>query len=89
MYLLTPARSYRVELFSCRLIEAKDWLFSTSFFDPGDYQIYLDRAVAQSYWQCDTPASADSPTLTLVTCSYYPYAKNPRLLLHGRMIPIE
>ena len=89
MYLLTEKQSYRVELFSCRLVEGKDSYFETRFDSDADYQLYLDRAVAQSYWQSATVPSAEYSTLTLVTCSYYPYVTEPRLLLHGQLIPIE
>lgn len=88
MYLLTPERNYRVELFACRTVHSEEKYFETCFESKTAFQRYLNKAVEQSYWQPDATPGTDNPTLTLVTCSTYGNANNPRLLLHGVLVPI-
>lgn len=89
MYLLTPARNYRVELFACRTVHSEEKYFETSFENKSAFQRYLNKAVEQSYWQPAAKPGTDNPTLTLVTCSTYENTNNPRLLLHGVLVPIS
>ena len=89
MYLLTPQQNYRVELFACRTVHSEEKYFETCFESKTAFQRYLNKAVEQSYWQPDATPGTDNPTLTLVTCSTYENANNPRLLLHGVLVPIS
>lgn len=89
MYLLTPEQNYRVELFACRTVHSEEKYFETSFESKTAFQRYLNKAVEQSYWQPEAKPGTDNPTLTLATCSTYENADNPRLLLHGVLIPIS
>ncbi|MEA4940465.1 MAG: class B sortase [Christensenella sp.] len=89
MYLLTPEQNYRVEIFACRTVHSEDKYFETCFESKNAFQRYLNKAVEQSYWQSDTTVNTDNPSLALVTCSTYTNADNPRLLVHGCLIPIS
>ncbi len=88
MYLLTPEKTYLVELFACRTVRGDMKYFETSFESPEEYEKYLNKAVGQSYWQTDMRPDVNHATLTLVTCSSYNHADNPRLMLHGRLAEI-
>jgi len=88
MYLLTPKQNYRVELFACRTVHSEGKYFETSFENKEVFRRYLNKAVEQSYWQADLSAGTDTPSLTLATCSTYANADNPRLLVHGYLVPI-
>lgn len=88
MYLLTPKQNYRVELFACRTVHSEEKYFETSFESKDIFHRYLNKAVEQSYWQADLSVGANYPSLTLVTCSTYANADNPRLLVHGYLVPI-
>lgn len=88
MYLLTPARSYRVEVFACRTVHSEEKYFETAFKSADDFQRYLNKALEQSYWQPGFPVRANGPTLTLATCSAYANANDPRLLVHGLLVPV-
>ena len=89
MYYLTPEQNYRVEIFACRTVNAEAKYFTTHFSDDDAYRRYLDKAVEQSYWSAPVPPSAEYNTLTLVTCSVYEGLQDPRLLVHGRLVPLS
>lgn len=88
MYLLTPEQNYRVDLFACRTVHSEEKYFETSFPNKTAFQRYLSKAVEQSYWQPDFEPGTGHPSITLVTCSTYENADNPRFLLHGILVPI-
>jgi len=88
MYLLMPDRNYRVEIFSCRTVHAEQQYFKLWFNDDAEYREYLDKAVKQSYWTPPVVPETDLPILTLATCSTYNGDDEPRLLVHGRLVPI-
>lgn len=89
MYLLMPDRSYRMEIFSCRTVHAEQQYFKLWFNDSSEFTSYLDKAVKQSYWTPTFMPDTSYPILTLATCSTYVGDDEPRLLVHGRLVPIE
>ena len=90
MYLITEQQSYRVEIFACRTVSAdKMQYFATGFESEAAYASYLTKAIGQSYWKAPFAADASYATLTLVTCSVYANADNPRVLVHGRLVPVD
>lgn len=89
LYLITETQSYRVEVFSCRTVSADSLhYFETTFADDAAYGQYLSRAIGQSYWPAPFGIDYGYATLTLVTCSTYAHDDNPRILVHGRLIPV-
>ena len=46
-------------------------------------------AVSDSYWQPPFPIERGYATLTMVTCSTYRSDTNPRVLVHGRLVPVD
>lgn len=89
MYLLTEAQCYRVEIFACRTVRSDMKYFETSFESEAKYRSYLAKAMSQSYWATDITIDAIDTAITLVTCSTYAHADDPRLLVHGRLVPVE
>lgn len=90
MYLLTEAQNYRVEIFACRTVTADDLdNFTVHFPDESAYIRYLADAVSDSYWQPPFPIERGYATLTMVTCSTYRSDTNPRVLVHGRLVPVD
>ena len=89
MYLLTEAQSYRVEIFACRTVRADMKYFETAFASEGKYKSYLAKIMSQSYWATELSIDDIDSIITLVTCSSYAHADDPRLLVHGRLIPVE
>lgn len=90
LYLLTEEQNYRVEVFACRTVTANDLTnFEVWFADEAAYIRYLAGAVSDSYWQPPFPIERGYATLTLVTCSVYEHDDNPRILVHGRLVPVD
>lgn len=90
MYLLTPTKNFRIDLFACRTIEADIRYFPTTFSTREAFLMYASKAESQSYWQRSMQLENDSAALaTLVTCSYYNGMKDPRLQVLGWVTPIE
>lgn len=89
MFLLTPEQNYLVELFACRTVHGTDKYFMTQFDDDAKFLSYVGKAIEQSYWSSDIKISAGDTILTLATCSRYEGADDARLLLHGKLTPID
>lgn len=89
MYYLTPEQNYRVEIFACRTVKAESKYFTAYFADDGAYRQYLEKAVEQSYWAAPVEIDTQYKTLTLATCSVYRGLKDPRILVHGRLVPMH
>ena len=62
--------------------------FEIVFADENAYGQYVSRAVSQSYWPAPFGIERGYATLTLVTCSTYTHDDNPRVLVHGRLVPV-
>ncbi len=90
MYLLTPDRNFRIAIFACRTVRADIKYFPTSFSSSDAYREYIEKAHNQSYWQTASCDNADSAAVvTLVTCSNYSHADNPRIQVIGWAIPLD
>ena len=89
MFLLTPEHSYLVELFACRTVHGTEKNFETQFDQETRFLSYVNKAINQSYWPTQIQISAEDTILTLATCSRYDGADGARLLLHGKLVPID
>lgn len=89
MFLLTPEQNYLVELFACRTVHGTDKYFMTQFDDDAKFLSYVSKAIEQSYWSTQVKIAAGDTILTLATCSRYEGADDARLLLHGKLTPID
>ncbi len=82
MYLATPDRLYRVELFAGCTIDAMDNIYDVN---PTDEQI--QGMTRRSTFAPDHEISLDGPILTLSTCAYD--FENARYVVMGRLVPVE
>ena len=89
MYLLTEEQTYRVEVFACRTVHAYPEYFTLWFQDERAFGKYIDKAIEHSYWKPEFAVGTEYPILTLATCSTYGNDSDPRLLVHGRLVPID
>jgi len=90
MYLLTPDRNFRIDIFACRTVRATIKYFPTSFCSRDAFLEYAEKANGQSYWQNANYINSEGVALlTLVTCSNYSHADNPRLQVMGWAIPLD
>lgn len=89
MYLLMEDATYRVELFSCRTVHVYPEYFKLWFKDESSFLQYINKAINQSYWSPGFSVTTQYPILTLSTCSTYSHDEDPRLLVHGRLVPID
>lgn len=89
MYYLTPEQNYRVKIFACRTVKAEAKYFSSFFSTGEEYRKYQEKAVEQSYWAAPVSPDTGYKMLTLSTCSVYRGMNDPRLLVHGLLIPMH
>lgn len=85
MWLLTPEKSYRVELFGGYLTSADSDSY-TIFTGPcEELEEYLKAAAAASDVQAETETPKDGRYIMLSTCEYD--FEGARYVLHGRLLP--
>ena len=89
MYYLTPNGNYRVDLIGCHIVESTAENYPLYFSSITDYQNYLDRISPSFFWINKEAMSTDYQLMSLSTCSYTSGYSDPRLLVHGVMVPIE
>ena len=89
LYYLTPTESYRVELVCAHIVEATTNNFPTYFSSTDDQQSYLNRITSSSYWVNYDAVTTDYQLMTFSTCTSAGGYADPRLLVHGVMIPIQ
>ena len=87
LYLITPERNYRVEIFSGYVTEATSDTYRISFEDEDDYQIYLNTVKDQSKFKSDVEVTSSSKILTMSTCTYD--YDDARFVVQGKLVPIH
>lgn len=88
MYFFTEDGSYRVEIFACRTVNADNTDYFGTRFSKDGFRLYLNKIRSQSYWTSEVPVSPEDKILTMVTCSTYTGSTNPRILVHGKLVPV-
>ena len=87
MYLLTPTRDYRVDLFSGH----DSWLesvgYTSSFLSDADFLAFSDQLLEKSDFFSGVTITAADRILTLSTCSNA--YNNARYVLHGLLVPLD
>ena len=92
MWLLTPERDYRVELFSAYTISAYDETY-TIFRGFGgeekgpELEEYLKKMKGRSAVECDVEFDPEGLYLVLSTCAYS--FEDARSVVHGKMVPVN
>ncbi len=86
LYLLSPDGNYRIELFAAQTIEALKANYPTYFSDEGAFSSYLAQMTAGAYWVNAEYATTEYQIITLSTCTS---SDSERLILQGRLVPIQ
>lgn len=89
LYLLTPDRNYRIDLFGTHIKEGTVDNFPTFFGSTEAYQSYLDSVTSSFYWIKRDVINTNYQLVTLTTCTSASGYSDARLLIHGVLIPIE
>lgn len=88
-YFLTPEGNYRVELISAHIVEAVPESYPGYFESEEDYRQYLDYILSVSTFKTTAAIDPSRQLLTMSTCNYSRRYSDPRMLLHGLLVPIE
>lgn len=70
MWLVTPDKSYRVEIFAGFDTSADSEAWQIAFATGEEYQSWLDKMKGNSLFKSDVTPGVDDRILTLATCSY-------------------
>lgn len=89
MYYLTPEKNYVIEIFACRTVKSDSKYYPIWFQSGSDREKFISNAVRDSYWPSIFEPRDDCPVITLSTCSIYSGMKDPRLLVHGWLVPMD
>ena len=90
LYILTPIRDYRLEVYSVRTTKPEAEYYYI-WFDPAatmGYGTYISKAIGQSTVANKTDMSQDYNTVTLSTCSYYAGFEDAKFLVHCKLVPL-
>lgn len=88
MYYLTPEGNYRIELIAAHVVESIAENYPIYFSTLEEYQAFLDAAVEDSTFETIYDVSTNYQLMSLSTCNYSGGYSDPRMLVHGMMIPI-
>ena len=87
MWLLTPERDYRVELFSAYYVSVYDEAY-TIFQGPSpELDEYLRYITGLSVIESDVEIGGEDKYVMLSTCAYV--FSNARAIVHGKMVPVD
>ena len=87
MWILTPERDYRVELFSAYFISAYDEVY-TVYPEPSEqFNEYLQKVRDLSVVTADVELDGELKYVMLSTCAYV--FANARAIIHGMMVPVD
>ena len=86
MYLNTPQRNYKIEVFAGYVCDADSSTYSISFPDESSFLIYCRDMKAQSDFQSPVEIQPGDTIITLSTCSYEWH--DARYVIQGRLVPL-
>ncbi len=70
MYLNTPTKNYRIDIFSCFTTDPVSYVYQTVFASTTDFDAHLRSLLAASEVSCQATVSPDDRIVTLSTCTY-------------------
>ena len=89
MFLLTPEKNYRIELFAAQFTGSEQEQYPVWFESEQKRAAYVQAAIANSTFTPEnTTYHEGDQILTLVTCAYSDYIKDAKFLVHGWLIEI-
>lgn len=87
MWLLTPQRDYRIELFSGYTTSAYSDTYLLFPETGAEFNAYLQRAAELSDFQSEVTLDEDGRYVLLSTCAYV--FDNARFVLHGKLVGVD
>lgn len=70
MWLVTPEKSYKVEIFAGFVTDADSDIWYLSFDSTDSYENWLDQVQRLSYFKSGVVPTAEDKILSMITCSY-------------------
>ncbi len=87
MYLRTPERDYKIELFAGYVCDADSNTYTMYFPDESSFLIYCRDMKAKSDFRSDVEVQPGDCIITLSTCSYEWH--DARYVVQGRLVPMD
>ena len=89
MYLLTPEKNYRIDLFAAQFTDSEPKRFPVWFESEQKRQAFVQSAIANStFTPNDAVYRADGQMISLVTCAYSDYIEDAKFQVHGWLTEI-
>ena len=89
MYLLTPEKNYRIELFAAQFTNSEQEQFPVWFESEQQRETYVQTAMATSTFTCgDIEYHPEDQIISLVTCAYSDYIQDAKFQVIGWLIEI-
>ena len=89
MYLITPERNYRIDLFAARFTDSEQENFPIQFDSEQKRRTFVQTAIANStFTPNDKTCQLDAQIISLVTCAYSDYIEDSKFQIHGWLVEI-
>lgn len=87
LYLNTPERNYRIELFTGYVTSMDSDTYKITFDNEAENQAYLDSVISQSKFKSDVDVKTGDKICTLSTCTYD--YDDARFVVQGKLVAIH
>ena len=89
MYLITPEKNYRIDLFAAEFTNSEQKHFPVWFESEQKRQAFVQMAIANStFTPNDAAYRTDGQIISLVTCAYSDYIEDAKFQVHGWLTEI-
>ncbi|MBR0207918.1 MAG: class B sortase [Oscillospiraceae bacterium] len=86
MYINTPTKNYRVDIFSCFTTDPVSYVYRAAFASNDDFAAHLRSLLADSEVSCQTAVAPEDRIVTLSTCTYT--GEDVRFVVCGKLTEI-
>lgn len=87
MYLMTPTKNYRLEVFSAYVTPADSDTYMRGFNEDEEFDNYIKKITAKSLVNTGVVVAKEDKIVSLSTCSYE--YENARFIVHCRSVEVE
>ena len=89
MYLLTPEKNYRIDLFAAQFTNSEQKHFPVWFESEQKRQAFVQMAISNStFTPNDATYRAEGQIISLITCAYSDYIEDAKFQVHGWLTEI-
>ena len=89
MYLMTPDKNYRIDLFAAQFTDSEQENFPIQFDSEQKRRTFVQTAIANSTFKPDDATyHSDAQIISLVTCAYSDYIEDSKFQIHGWLVEI-